>query len=259
VRDCDALLHVVRNFGGYGFAKPDPVGDFSRLNQDMILTDQVSVEKRRERLAQEKQRGRKVDPEEVELLDACLAELEAERPLRHRPDLATAHLLRGFAFLSAKPMLVLFNNEDEDDTLPDVSEITASEDSMVIRGKLEQELSQMTTEEAAAFLNEFDIAAPATDRMIAASYALQGLISFFTVGDDEVRAWTIHQGTAALDAAGEIHSDLKQGFIRAEVVTYDDLMAAGSHTEARRQGTVRLEGKRYAVQDGDIVNIRFNI
>jgi hypothetical protein len=129
----------------------------------------------------------------------------------------------------------------------------------VIRAKLEQELSQMSTDEAQEFLSEFNIAASATDRVIQQSYDLLGLISFFTVGEDEVRAWTIGRGTHAVDAAEMIHSDIKKGFIRAEVLAYDDLMQAGTYAEARKRGTVRLEGKTYAVSDGDIINFRFNV
>lgn len=259
VRDCDALIHVLRHFGVYGLKSPDPAADFNALNEEMILADLVVVEKRLERLAQDKQRGRKIDGEEMDLLEVCRGHLEAETPLRHFPELGTHPKLRGFALVSAKPMLVLFNNEDDDDRLPAAGGPLAAETGMVLRGKLEQELAQMSAEEAEAFLAEFDIRSSAMDRVIARSYELLGLISFFTVGEDEVRAWTIRSGTSALDAAGVIHSDLKQGFIRAEVVSYDDLMAAGGLAEARKQATLRLEGKTYEVKDGDIVHVRFNV
>jgi GTP-binding protein YchF len=259
VRDCDALIHVVRHFGGYGFEAPDPRRDVVALDQELILADLVVAEKRLERLAQEKQRGRPVDGEELDLLKTCREHLENETPLRRFPELAGHPKLRGFAFVSGKPMLILCNNEDDEASLPDLGAIAQSEVCMVLRGKLEQELAQMSAEEAEAFLNEFAIEVSATDRVIAASYRLLGLISFFTVGEDEVRAWTIRRGTSALDAAGAIHSDLKQGFIRAEVVAYADLMAAGGLPEARKLGTFRLEGKTYEVQDGDVVHIRFNI
>ena len=130
---------------------------------------------------------------------------------------------------------------------------------MVIRGKLEQELAQMTGEEADDFLAEFEISASAMDRVIQRVYKLLGLISFFTVGEDEVRAWTIRSGTVALDAADVIHSDIKKGFIRAEIVAYPDLMEAGSYSEARKSGSLRLEGKTYVVADGDIAHFRFNV
>lgn len=258
-RDCDALIHVVRNFGGYGFEPPQPQDDFTALDEELILADLAVVEKRIERIGQERQRGRTVSEEEFGLLQRCKALLEAETPLRRDPELAGAAPLRGFAFLSAKPMLVLFNNEDEDDDLPRVEGLVQREDCVVVRAKLEQELGQMAEDEVAAFLEEFGVTASAMDRVIRRSYRLQGLISFFTVGDDEVKAWTIRRETEALEAAGVIHSDIQKGFIRAEVVAYDDLMAAGSHAEARKRGTVRLEGKTYAMADGDIVNFRFNV
>jgi len=188
-----------------------------------------------------------------------LENLENEIPLRHVPELASASVLRGYAFLSAKPVLVLFNNEDEDEDRPKEITPETEGETMVIRGKLEQELAQMTDEEAAEFLAAFSITASAMDRVLKRSYDLLGLISFFTVGEDEVRAWTIRKDTDAVDAADVIHSDIKKGFIRAEVVAYDDLMDAGSHAEARKRGTVRLEGKTYKVRNGDIINFRFNV
>jgi len=259
VRDCDALIHVVRNFGGYGFEKPAPYEDFKEIDQDLILTDLMVIEKKLEHAGLEHKRGKKADPEELSLLNRCLKNLEKEIPLRKNPDLASSHLLRGYAFLSAKPMLVLFNNEDDDDGIPEIPDLTTQENCMVIRGKLEQELAQMSDEEAREFLSEFNITASAMDRVIQRSYELLGLISFFTLGKDEVRAWTVKKDTPAIDAADVIHSDMKKGFIRAEVVSYDDLISAGSYPEARKKGVVRLEGKTYAVQDGDIMEIRFNI
>jgi GTP-binding protein YchF len=259
VRDSQALIHVVRNFTIFGGEPPDPKTDFTALDQELILSDLVVVEKRLERLEADNKRGNKYNPEEHTLLQESLKHLEDEIPLRRFPEIAASPLLRGYAFLSAKPMLVLFNNEDEDESIPDVGDLTQNEDSMVIRGKLEQELGQMSDEEAKEFLAEFSINASATDRVIHGSYELLGLISFFTVGKDEVRAWTIPKDTLSVDAAETIHTDLKKGFIRAEVISYNDLMDAGSYAEARKRGTVRLEGKTYKVQNGDIMNIRFNI
>ena len=259
VRDCDALLHVVRNHTAFGFESKAPYDDFILMDQELILADLVVVEKRIERLELDHRRGKKMSPEEHALLMACRENLENEIPLRRIPELALAPLLRGFAFLSAKPMLVLFNNEDDDDQQPEFKDLTASENCLVIRGKLEQELSQMSPEDAAEFLTEFNIAESALDRIIKRSYELLGLISFFTVGEDEVRAWTIKKETQAVDAAEVIHSDIKRGFIRAEAVAYSDLMDAGSHQAAKKMGTVRLEGKTYNVQDGDIINFRFNV
>ena len=259
VRESDALVHVVRNFLGPGHTEITPESDLNTMNQELILADLVVTEKRIERLAHDNQRGKKYNPEEFTLLQKCLETLENETPLREVPELALAPVLRGYAFLSAKPILVLFNNEDDDDQMPATVSAETAGEYMVIRGKLEQELAQMTDEEAAEFLAEFSITTSAMDRVLRRSYDLLGLISFFTVGEDEVRAWTIPKNTDAVDAADVIHSDIKKGFIRAEVVAYDDLMNAGSHAEARKVGTVRLEGKTYKVQNGDIINFRFNV
>ena len=259
VRDCDALIHVIRNFGGYGFEKPAPYDDFAKLDQELIIADLVVIEKRLERLELDKKRGKNINQEELSLLNQCHKTLETETPLRKNPELAFAPLLRGYAFVSGKPMLVLFNNEDDDDKLPDSTELDFEEDCMVIRGKLEQELAQMSPEDASEFLTEFNITESAMDRVIKRSYELLGLVSFFTVGEDEVRAWTIKKETQAVDAAGAIHTDIKQGFIRAEVLSYENLMAAKTFQEAKKKGTVKLEGKTYEVQNGDIINFRFNV
>jgi GTP-binding protein YchF len=259
VRDCDALLHVVRNHAAYGFDKPALAEDFSRLDQELILADMVVAENRLERIELDHKRGKKMDKEEHALLIECRGLLENETPLRKKPDLSSAFKLRGFAFLSAKPVLVLFNNEDDDDRLPQAKGLMAKEACLVVRGKLEQELAQMAAEEAAEFLNEFNIPASAMDRVIQQSYQVLNLISFFTIISNEVRAWTLKKGTPALEAADVIHSDMKKGFIRAEVVSFQDLTDAGSYAEAKKRGTVRLEGKAYEVQDGDIIQFRFNV
>lgn len=259
MRECDALVYVVRNFGGYGFETPHPARDFHTMLQELILADLVVIEKRLERIALDQKRGKKPDQTEARLLDECRQHLEAERSLSKNPDLALAPQLRGFAFVSAKPMLVLFNNEDEDEALPSIENIVEHEECLIIRGKLEQELAQMGAEEAREFLSEFNITASARNRVIRKSYEVLGQISFFTVVNKEVRAWTVKKGTAALDAAGTIHTDMQRGFIRAEVIAYNDLIRAGNYREAKKRGAVRLEGKDYEVRDGDIINFRFNI
>ena len=259
VRDCDALIHVVKNFETYGLDKPDPYKDILALDQEIIFADLIVVEKRLERMRLDKQRNRNTDPEELALLEECLVMLEDETPIRRNAELAVARPLRGYAFLSAKPVLILFNNDDENDLLPETDDNEMNDTGMVIRGKLEQELIQMSEKDAAEFLSEFNISVSAMNRVIKESYKLLGLISFFTVGEDEVRAWTIKRSIAAVDAAEVIHSDIKKGFIRAEVLAYDDLMDAGTYQEARKKGTVRLEGKTYPVKDGDIINFRFNV
>jgi len=259
IRDCDALIHVIRNFGGYGLVAPSPYNDFLKIEEELILSDLVTVEKKLERLDLDKKRGKEIDQEELSLLNECLNNLENEIPLRRFSDLAYAHLLKGYAYISAKPMLVLFNNDDEDDRFPNIENFVDKEECLVLRGKLEHELAQMSDEEAKEFLSEFNITGSAMDRVIKRSYDLLGLISFFTVNNNELRAWTIKKETKAVDAAGTVHSDMKRGFIRAELVSYEDLMAAGTYTEAKKRGVVRLEGKSYPVQDGDIINFRFNV
>lgn len=258
-RTCDALIHVVRNFAMYGAEAPAPLEDMRALDQELILADLVVVEKRLERMDLDQKRGKKASPEEQALLNDCLTKLNNEEPLRHYPQLAHNPLLRGFTLLSAKPMLILFNNADEDPSMPAVGAPKPNENYLAMRGKLEQELSSMEPEEIQEFLQDFGIEASGMDLVIRASYALLGLQSFFTVGEDEVRAWTINTGTEALDAADVIHSDIKKGFIRAEVLAYGDLMETGSYAEARKKGLVRLEGKTYPVKDGDIINFRFNV
>ncbi len=259
VRTCDALIHIIRNFRGFGDEPATPLEDFAKVNEEMIFADLLVVEKRLERLELDQKRGKKADPEELRLLAECKEMLEKEEPLRYRPELATAPLLRGFTFLSGKPMLIVFNNEDDDEKLPDIGDALADEHFLVIRGSLEHELAQMDEKDTKEYLAEFNITTSAMDRMITLSYELLGLISFFTVGPDEVRAWTIKKDTKAVDAAEVIHSDIKKGFIRAEVVAYKDLLEAGSYKDARQRGTVRLEGKTYPVQDGDIIEFRFNV
>jgi len=259
VRHCDALVHVVRNFADMALRPPTPIEDFKSVDQELVFADLVVVEKRLERIDLDSRRGRKIDAEEKGLLEACREVLENELPLRRRDHLATAPLLRGYTFLSAKPSLVLFNNSDEDTAVPEASDLCTVEACMAVRGKLEQELAQMPLEEARAFREEFDIPVSAMERVIQRSYDLLGLVSFFTVLSDEVHAWTIPRGTPALEAAEVIHSDMKRGFIRAEVLAYERLMEAGSLQQAKKEAHVRLEGKTYEVQDGDIIAFRFNV
>ncbi|MFW6080920.1 MAG: DUF933 domain-containing protein [Desulfosalsimonas sp.] len=259
VRDTDALIHVVRNFSSYGMEPADPENDFLLLDQELMGMDANVVEKRLERMETEARKGRPVDRDEKALLERCRDALNREIPLRRFAEISESRLLRGYGLMSAKPVLVLFNNEDEDESVPALSEGVSKETCMVIRGKLEHELARMTDQEAAELLEEFNISASATARVIRASYEILGLISFFTVGEDEVRAWTIKRGTTAVEAAGQIHSDIEKGFIRAEVVSYDDYMTAGSMAAAKKNATLRLEGKTYKVRDGDIINFRFNV
>lgn len=256
MRPMDAFLMVVRNFPDDASGAPDPAGDFKELEDEFILADLATIEKRQEKIAMELKKGRKVGAEK-DLLDACAEILNAEKPLRTRPELAQAPELRGFTFLSQKPLLVIVNNPDEDDQLPDVS--FGPIEAMVVRGKLEMEMAQLPESEAEVFREDFGIKESALDRVIQRSFQLLHLATFLTVGEDEVRAWTIQKDLPAQEAAGAVHSDIQRGFIRAEVVAYDDLRRSGDYAAARKQGLVRLEGKTYPVKDGDIINFRFNV
>lgn len=258
VKECDALIQVVRNFKLPGGDPPTPYKDLAALEEEFILADYLVVEKRLERIDADRKRGKKADPAETALLEQARQMLENNQPLRGNQEISLSPLMRGFTFLSAKPALVLVNNDDDNHDLPP-GDPPAGADIMVVRGRLEHEISRMPDDEAAEFLKEFNIDQPATDRAIKRSYDTLGLISFFTVGEDEVRAWTIKRDTPAVKAAGVIHSDMEKGFIRAEVVAYDDLISAGSYAEARKKGATRLEGKTYIMADGDIVNFRFNV
>jgi ribosome-binding ATPase len=259
VRDCDALIHVVRHFEGSGFGHPEPVQDFKKIDDELILSDLIVTEKRLERLDADARKNRKNDPAERELLEECKSVLDMGIAIRRYPHLAAAPLLRGFTFLSAKPTLVVLNNSDHQKGLPDGFESHTGERCLAVQGRIEREIAQMADADAADFLAEFGIAESAMTVAIRESYALLGLMSFFTVGEDEVRAWTIPNRTRAVDAAEAIHSDIKKGFIRAEVVGYDDLIGAGSYVEAKKRGQVRLEGKEYVVQDGDVMEFRFSV
>lgn len=255
-RETEVLLLVLGNFPREDGERSDPAREMADLESELILSDYLVVEKRLERLAEEQKRGKKNDPEELDLLNQAKAELEAGRPLRQNPIFAQSPKLRGFAFLSAKPLLAVLNNADDDDQAVDLG---GDWPQVVVRGRLEEELAAMEPEEAAEFLADYGLTEAASARIISEVYRLMGLISFFTVGEDECRAWTIGSGETALEAAGTIHSDIQKGFIRAEVVAYDDFIAAGGMNEAKKKGSFRLEGKTYQVLDGDIVHFRFNV
>ena len=259
VRPCDALIHVVRNFLQAGGDEPHPREDLLKLESDIIFADLVVVENRIERVNLDKKRGKKTSDEEIALLEACLKVLENERPLRDHPELASAPLLKGYTLLSAKPVLIISNNDEEDDNLPAWKDAVAPTNALVVRGKLEMELAELSAEDAAEFLTAYNIESSATDRVIQHCRSLLGLVSSFTVVHDEVRCWLIPTDTTALDAAGVIHSDMKKGFIRAEVLAYDDLISSGSYQQAKKEAKVRLEAKTYTVQDGDVIYFRFNV
>lgn len=259
VRPCDALIHVVRNFRTPGGEVAHPQEDLLKLETDMIFADLVVVEKRLERLELDRKRGREISAEELDLLEESRRLLEDQRPLRDDPEVAHAPLLKGYTLLSAKPVLVLFNNDDEDENPPQWERPGELYEPLAVRGKLEMELGELSPEEAEEFMTAYHIENSARDRVIQHSCSVLGLIAFFTVIGKEVRAWMVSKGTPALEAAGVIHSDMEKGFIRAEVLAYDELMASGTYQQAKKEGRVRLEGKAYIVQDGDVITFRFNV
>jgi ribosome-binding ATPase len=256
-RVCDALVHVVRNFKGPGGIPPSPEADFRQSEEEMILNDLGVTEKRIERIDLDAKRGKKPDEEELSLIRTSREMLEQGFPLRLRPELAEAPALRGFTFLSAKPQLVIINNDDEDEAMPDWK--PEHVETLLMRARLEHDIASMSPEEAREFMEAYHIDRSVLDRVIQSSYRLLNLLSFFTVLNDEVRAWTMKQGLPALEAAGTVHTDMKKGFIRAEIVSFEDLKTFGSFQEAKQKGVVHLEGKEYLVKDGDIINFRFNI
>ena len=233
------------------------------MDSEFILNDLIAVERKLERLGEEKRKGGGRDKitieREIGLFERFQAALAEEKPLRDEvitPE--EDRILSGFGFLSRKPVLLVLN-QSEGQAPPAIEYHHQHSQLVPLQCKLEMEISQLPPDEAQLFLAEYGISEPSLNRMIRLSYDLLGLQSFFTVGQDEVRAWTVRRGAVAPEAAGEIHSDMQKGFIRAEVVAYDDLTALGGLPEARNKGKLRLEGKEYVVQDGDILNIRFNI
>jgi len=274
LRTADALAHVVRGFRDdaipHAEGPPDPPRDVSTMETELILADHTIASRRIERLELAlKKAQRDEDRKELELLRKCLESLEREVPLRNLdfPE-EDRKRLRGFTFLSLKPLLVVVNADEADAKLLAGGassfglaglEGKPATEVVALSARIEGEIAQLDPGDAAAFRAELGIAEPALDRMIRGSYQLLGRISFFTVGDDECRAWTIREGTPARSAAGAVHSDIERGFIRAELVAYDDLVAAGAWAACRDRGTLRLEGKDYLVRDGDVINFRFGV
>jgi GTP-binding protein YchF len=261
MRETDALVQVVRGFPDEATgAPPDPVRDLANFKSELVLADLVLVEKRLERLRKEKGKER-----EQALLDRCKATLDEERPLRRMPWAAEeANALAGFGFLSRRPFMMVLNVSEAEVLAPlpvGVAEWLAAEDvkGLVLSGKIEMEITALEAEDRQAFLEDIGLPAPARDRFITAAYELLDQISFFTRNEEEVRAWTIARGTTAVKAAGKVHSDMERGFIRAEVVHYDDFVRYGSDAKCREAGKLRLEGKDYVIQDGDVVHVRFNV
>jgi len=272
LRNVDALIHVLRAFEDESIphvGEIDPLRDIKNVEFDLIVSDLTQIEKRLERLQKDLKKMRTPDLEkENALLLRAKEALEQEKPLREL-DMSDEEkkLIRGFMFLSQKPILYTLNLS-ESTTLGEDLEAAAAKNKIeeaAVRpnagvaafcGKVEAELAEMDDEEAAEFLGSYGLTESGLRRMIRKSYELLGLISFFTVGEDECRAWTVPVNSRAQEAAGAIHSDLEKHFIRAETIHWDTLLTAGSEAAARAQGTLRLEGKDYPVQDGDVMHIR---
>jgi len=274
----DALLLVVRAFADPNVphveGPVDPARDIETLQLELLLTDLGAVDKRLERIKSQapKASGRERETLERErgVLERLKAALEAETPIREvLPDIDPDDwkMLRGFGFLTAKPLLILLN-QGEDQLGTNGEELLRDLQSRFERpgvaveslaGQIEMEIGRLDPADAEEFMRDLGIAESSLDRVIRRSFALLGLIPFFTVGPDECRAWTIRRGETAVEAAGAIHSDIQRGFIRAETVSYDDLVAAGGMPEVRKQGKLRREGREYVMQDGDVVNFLFNV
>ena len=261
MREVEALVHVVRAFDNPLLTQSaNPVRDITNFDSELLLTDLVQIENRITRLKKERDSTR-----ERELLERLKVELESEKLLRD-VELSAEELtmIAGFRFLSLKPLLILLNvGEEQAASQPaaDVKTLAEAKGLSLIQmaGKAEMDIAQLEPEEQREFLNDLGITEPARERFIHAAYRLLDLISFLTAGEDECRAWTIRRGTNAQKAAGKIHSDIERGFIRAEVVRIEDLLALKSEARCREQGKLRLEGKEYIVQDGDVIHYRFNV
>jgi ribosome-binding ATPase len=272
LRNVDALIHVVRAFEDPAVPHVgaiDPLRDIKNVEFDLMVSDLGQIEKRLERLEKDLKKMRSPELErENELMIKAKAHLESEKPLREMemtPE--DKKRLRGFMFLSEKPILYVLNIGESTELGRDLEAAVAkykltevasrpNAGASAICGKVEAELSEMSDEDAAEFLGSYGLTESGLSRLIRTSYHLLGLISFFTAGEDECRAWTIPVNTRAVNAAGAIHSDLEKHFIRAETIRWDQLLNAGSEANARAKGTLRLEGKDYIVQDGDVMHIR---
>ena len=274
----DALVLVARAFDDPNVPHVedtvDPARDVETLQLELLFSDLAAVEKRLERIENQKQKvvGRERDAMEREraLMERLRQALEAETPLREilpEIDPEDVKILRGFGFLTAKPLLILLNIGEDQLGEAEAALIAGCRTRFerpgvgvaALPGQIEMEIGRLEPDDAAAFMSDLGIAESGLDQVIRHSFELLGLMPFFTVGPDECRAWTIRRGATALEAAGEIHSDIQRGFIRAEVVGYDDLVNAGGLNEARKLGKLRREGKEYIVQDGDVINFLFNV
>ncbi|HVT44278.1 MAG TPA: DUF933 domain-containing protein [Thermoanaerobaculia bacterium] len=261
MREVDALCQVLRGFTGSGGEAPTPLTDARNLEDEMNLADLLIIEKRVERLRKEKSKTG-----ELEVLETLKSALENGAPLRSVEGLPPAAwaMVSGYRFLSQKPLLLVLNVPESEASNPPSADLAAHAQEaglglVVLSGEVEMDIAQMSPDEQKEFITSLGLTEPAIARFIGAAYSLLDLISLLTVGPDECRAWPIHRGLTAPKAAGKIHSDIERGFIRAEVVRWDDLVRLGSEAKCREAGKLRSEGKEYVVQDGDVINFRFNV
>lgn len=257
VRPYDCLIGVLDAFSGMN----DPKQQWQAIEADMMVTDMAVIEKRLEKLeADGKKNKALVDPKEQDALERALALLEEEKPLRTDEEVSTLPELKGYKFLSARPILYAWNCPEGEEAGIQLPEETTGMTHIAVAAKLERELAEIDDpEEKAMFLQDLGISESALDKVISKTYQLLGLISFLTAGEDECRAWPVRIGSTAPQAAGVIHTDFEKGFIRAEVISYDDFLKFGDFKKVKDAGKARLEGKEYIVKDADIIEFRFNV
>ncbi|WFF93962.1 redox-regulated ATPase YchF [Bacillus paralicheniformis] len=273
IRQVDAICHVVRCFADGNIThvsgKVDPISDIETINLELILADLETVEKRIGRVGKMAKQKDKEAVFEFEILTKLKEAFEQEKPARSVEfSEEQQKVLKQLHLLTTKPVLYVANvSEDEvadpsgNEYVQKVREFAAAENAevIVVCAKIESEIAELEGEEKAMFLEELGIEESGLDQLIKASYSLLGLATYFTAGEQEVRAWTFKKGMKAPECAGIIHTDFERGFIRAETVAYDDLLEAGSMASAKEAGKVRLEGKEYIVKDGDVIHFRFNV
>ncbi len=270
IRETDAIAHVVRCFEDSDVVhvegRVDPVGDIEMINLELALADFDTVTRHLERAVKTAKTGKKEDLARRDLLARVADHLDQGRPVRSMTlDAAQREMLRELHLLTAKPTLYIANVAEDGFTgnpqLDTVREIAATEGAELVAvcAAIEAEIAQLDEADKGEFLAELGLQEAGLDRVIRAGYTLLGLHTFFTVGPKEVRAWTVHVGATAPEAAGEIHTDFQRGFIRAEVIGYDDFIACGGEAKAKETGKMRVEGKEYVVRDGDVMHFRFNV
>ncbi len=260
MRDVDALCQVLRAFPNELGEAPNPLGEIAELETETILTDLEIVEQRVARLRKDRS-----DARELELQERIQAHLESEKPVRSMGlSDVEEKMISGYAFLTAKPLLLVLNVPEDAVTQSSAADVEQAAQErglglVVLSAQVEMDIAQMPAEDQREFLESLGLEEPASHRFIRSAYALIDLISMLTVGPDECRAWPVRRNTRAQQAAGKIHSDIERGFIRAEVIWWEDLLAEGSEAKCREAGKLRVEGKDYVIQDGDVVNFRFNV